>query len=501
SGGVGLAAVAHAQRIGAQIFATAGNPEKRAYLESLGIEHVMDSRSTEFAEQILKLTRGAGVDVLLNCLSGDAIEKNFEVLAPYGRYLEIGIRDIYENTKIGLRPFHKNLSYHAIELGPMTAQRPELMRELLVNALRGQSEGVFEALPLTEFPVAEAGEALRFMAQARHIGKVILSLEDQEVEVDPPADGSMTFRENATYLITGGLGGLGLYLSRFMIECGARHLVLTSRSGTDRPVQKEAVEELRRLGAEVVVARADAADELEMTRVFKEMGESMPPLRGVVHCAVVLDDGLLLSQTRESFHRVMAPKVLGAWNLHRLTEDMALDFFALFSSTGALMGSVGQGNYTAANAFLDALANHRRAVGLPGLSINWGPWAEVGGAALLGADDRNAAAGIDSISPEWGAAGFTELLRGTAAQVGFLGLDVQKFFDVHPALLGMPFYEELAGERVGTGRITRAAPVRKKLLAIDSGVERARALRSYLRQQIGSTLRIDPDMIESDKQI
>jgi acyl transferase domain-containing protein/acyl-CoA synthetase (AMP-forming)/AMP-acid ligase II/acyl carrier protein len=378
AGGVGLAAVQLAQHAGAEIFATAGSPEKRAYLKSLRVPHIMDSRSLTFADEIMKTTGGYGVDVVLNSLPGEYITRSLSILAAHGRFVEIGKTDIYQNKPLGLFPFRNNLSYFAVDLDRVCRERPALLRSLLLELMALFQEGSLKPLPHNIFPVEDAANAFRYMARRKNIGKVVLSFTSAEAK--NRSDRSAAPRADATYLITGGHGGLGLAVARWLVEKGARHLILLSRSGAST-ASKEVIGDLTAMGASIATIQADISNESDLARALSEIRNTMPPLCGVIHAAGVLDDHLLLNLDAESFRRVLAPKVLGAWNLHSLTSDLPLDFFVVFSSVASVLGSPGQGNYAAANAFLDGLAHDRRARGLPCLSINWGPWAEVGMAA------------------------------------------------------------------------------------------------------------------------
>ena len=378
AGGVGLAAIQLAQRAGAEVFATAGTPAKRDLLRALGVKYVMDSRSLAFADEVMQYTGGRGVDIVLNSLAGEAISKSLEILSPYGRFVEIGKRDIYEDSKVGLRPFRKNLSLIAVDLDRLCADRPELVRSLLDDVLQGFEDGTLHPLPHRVFPIAEVVSAFRYMAQARHIGKVVVSMHEPEVVVAPGPQEPMIVRADGTYLIVGGLGGFGLAAAQWLVEQGARHLVLMGRSGASSPAAVVAIEAMREANVDVVVARADVTEAEQVTGVLGDIDRSMPPLRGVIHAAMVLDDALLIHLNQERMRNVMAPKVIGAWNLHTQTLDMPLDFFVSFSSFTSIIGTPGQGNYAAANAFLDALAHYRRAHGLPALTVNWGAVADAG---------------------------------------------------------------------------------------------------------------------------
>jgi NADPH:quinone reductase-like Zn-dependent oxidoreductase/aryl carrier-like protein len=367
--------------VGAEIFATAGSPEKRAFLASLGVEHCMDSRSLEFADEIMEITEGRGVDVVLNSLPGEFITRSLAVLAPYGRFVEIGRTDIYQNRQIGLLPFQNNLSYFAVDLEKLCRERSELVRALFEELMQALAEGSLRPLPHRVFGAEEIVGAFRYMAQRRNIGKIVVSTRAPEAEEAPREPSEI--RADATYLVTGGCGGLGLAVARWLAERGARHLVLLGRSGAGEDAEPT-LEALRQEGVSVVVGRADVADRRALAQMLSEIRETLPPLRGIVHAAGVIEDGLLARLEPKRFRAVFAPKLAGAWNLHLLTRDDPLDFLVLFSSVASVLGSPGQGNYAAANAFLDALAHHRRALGLPATSVQWGPWAEVGMAARGG---------------------------------------------------------------------------------------------------------------------
>jgi thioester reductase-like protein len=378
SGGVGLAAIQIAQAVGAEIFATAGNPEKRDFLHGLGVHHVMDSRTLDFADTIARATGGEGIDVVLNSLTGKAIAKSLSLLRPSGRFLEIGKRDIEQNSKLGLRPFQNNLSYFAIDLDRLWVTRPETMARLFNRVMEKAEKQVFRHLPYQTFPVSRASEAFQHMARARHIGKVVVEMEDPAVIVRPGDDETLTLRTDGTYLITGGLGGFGLATARWMVERGARHIVLLGRNGPASGEAEEGLRDLETRGAAVRVVRADVTRAEDLSQILADIRRNLPALRGVIHGAMVLDDAILLRQEPARFRTVLAPKVFGAWNLHQLTRDDPLDFFVLYSSAAAIVGNRGQANYVAANVFLDALAHHRRSLGLPALTVNWTAIADVG---------------------------------------------------------------------------------------------------------------------------
>ena len=377
TGGVGLAAIQIARDLGAEIFATAGTPEKRDYLRSLGVEEIFDSRTLAFADEIRERTNGEGVDVVLNSLSGEAIGKSLSTLAPSGRFVELGKRDIYEDASLHLLEFRKNLSYFAVDLDRLLAEQPEHVGSLFQEVLAKFEDGIYEALPTEVFSSAELSDALRHMAQAKHIGKVVVAIGDEPVQIVTRSADGPQFRQDGAYLVTGGLGGFGLTVASWLAARGAGTLVLAGRSEPG-PETKEAIEELRSLGARVEVMQADVSRRDQVAELVDSVRKNVGPLRGIVHAAMVLDDGLLPQLDDSRFERVLAPKVAGAWNLHELTANEPLDFFVSFSSISSLFGNVGQGNYAAANSLLDAFAHYRRSRGLPGLTVNWGALSGVG---------------------------------------------------------------------------------------------------------------------------
>lgn len=394
AGGVGLAAIQIVRLFGGQVFATAGSAEKRDYLRALGVEHVFDSRTLAFADDIRSATGGAGVDVVLNSLAGEAVTRNLQILRPFGRFLEIGKRDYLENRKVGLRPFLENISYFAIDADRLMAGRPETAQRLL-HAISGHlGRGELRPLPHRTFSLTDAAHAFRHMQRSRHIGKVVLSVP-RRLPVAPEAGEAIHLRQDGSYLVTGGLGGFGLALARWLVERGAGHLVLLGRQGAATPESRGAVEALRLAGATVDVARVDVTQAEALARLLAEVRRERPPIRGVFHAAMVLADCAVRNLDAERLTKVLGPKVVGGWNLHLQTLADPLDHFVQFSSISSVVGNPGQANYAAANAFLDALARHRRAAGRPALTVNWGVIGEVGYVSQREAlQQRFAAAGI-----------------------------------------------------------------------------------------------------------
>ncbi|MGK7908957.1 MAG: SDR family NAD(P)-dependent oxidoreductase [Synechococcus sp.] len=480
AGGVGQAAVQLAQQAGAEVWGTASQG-KWAFLQSTGVKRVMNSRTLEFADEVMAATQGQGVDVVLNSLNGEFIPKSLQVLAPEGRFVEIGKLGIWGDRQVSdLRP---DVGYHPFDLLDISTDTPPAIRAMLDELMPEFDSGHLVPLPHKVFPVSEVVNAFRYMAQAKHIGKVVISIP---VPTSARQPHQPVVRPDCTYWITGGLGALGLEVARWLVAKGAQHLVLTSRRGVVGDA-RNAVNELEASGATVAIAKADVALSDDVARVLERIQTSMPPLRGLIHAAGVLDDGVLMQQQWERFEAVMAPKVAGAWNLHAATQSLSLDWFVCFSSASALLGSPGQGNYAAANAFMDALAHHRRHVGLPGLSVNWGPWAQSGMAAELQQRDRKrlAAQGAEPIPPDRGLTVMGELLEQGATQVGVLPINWSTFRTQLPPGTDWPFLEDVAPS---TQQSATTQPVFLDQLAAAPPGDRQALLIQFVRSQIARVL-------------
>jgi polyketide synthase 5 len=427
TGGVGQAAIAITRAAGAEIFATAGTEERRDLLRDMGITHVYDSRSTAFCEQIRRDTDGYGVDIVLNSLTGAAQRAGVEVLAFGGRFIEIGKKDIYGDTRMGLFPFRRNLSFYGVDLALMATTHPEQVRDLLSTVYRLTAEGVLPLPETTHYPLADAATAIRMMGAAEHTGKLLLSVPKAgHSTVVVPPEHARVFRRDGSYIVTGGLGGLGLFLGAKMAAGGCGRIVLNSRS-QPKPEALEEIARMRAAGTEVEVVTGDIAQSETVDRLVAAATATGLPVRGVLHAAAVVEDAILTNISDELITRDWAPKVYGAWHLHRATTAQPLDWFCSFSSAAALIGSPGQGAYAAANSWLDGFTHWRRAQGLPATAIAWAAWDQIGAGAHL-------AAGGDTpmINPEEGAHAFQALLRHNRAYSGYT------------PVVGTPWLTELA---------------------------------------------------------
>jgi acyl transferase domain-containing protein/acyl carrier protein len=488
AGGVGLAAVALAQRAGAEVFATAGSPEKRALLASLGVRHVLDSRSLDFETAIDAATEGRGVDVVLNSLSGDAIPASLRVTSPGGCFVEIGKRGIWDAARVAAaRP---GVVYHVLYLGDLFEHEPARIQAMLRSLAAEFAAGHLVPLPRRVYPAARAADAFRFMAQARHVGKLV---------VTPPASAvAARVHGDATYLITGGLGALGLRTAEWLHARGARHLVLMGRSAP-APAVADRIARLGLDGTVVRVIHGDVARDEDVRAVLDEIARTLPPLRGVVHAAGVLADAVLAGQSRALIDTVLAPKVAGAWNLHTRCAAVPLDFFVLFSSIASVLGSAGQANYAAANAFLDALAAHRRLHGRHGLAVGWGPWKEGGMAASLAEHDRHRwdERGVRALPAATALAALERVLPTDAAHVMVAVVDWTRYRSHIPgganrtlSALGAP---EAAGAVVAPGPERRAV-----LLERLDGLPPARrsaAVLAHVREEVIRVLQLAPNHV------
>ncbi|MFI1419963.1 SDR family NAD(P)-dependent oxidoreductase [Streptomyces sp. NPDC020731] len=399
AGAVGLAVLQCARRQGARVIATAGTETKRDLLRTLGVEHVLDSRSLDFVPRVRELTGGRGVDVVVNSLSGEAIAQGLDLLRPNGRFVELGKRDIFLNNPITLRPFHRSLTFIGFNLDAVI-DSPELGSRLLADFEAEAASGTYRPLPHTAYPAARVDEAFHLLQHSRHTGKVVVTFDplDEPVPVEP-APGTLRLDGEGTYLITGGLSGLGAATARLLADRGARHLALLSRGGPDAPGAPALLRELTDRGVRATAHAADVTEEAALRRVLDAVDATGHPLRGIVHAAMHMDDAVLADLTDDRFAAVLAPKAAGAALLDRLTADRDLDLFLTYSSVSAGIGNPGQSAYAAANAYLEALTRARRGAGRTATALAWGPIGETGYVARNGMEAAMAGRGLELLTP------------------------------------------------------------------------------------------------------
>lgn len=473
SGGVGLAAIQMAQQFGAEVFATAST-FKRATLRKLGVKYVYDSRTTDFADQILADTDGSGVDVVLNSLTSEGfIEATLRATAKNGRFAEIAKRDIWSTEQMAqARP---DIAYEIVALDTVMFQEPDRIRVLLTEVSEGLAKGEWTPLPAEIYPLTEARTAFRRMQQARHIGKIVCQMPNP-----------LAPRPDRTYLITGGLGAIGLHTVAYLAQLGAGDIVLTSRRAPDIDAQRLIGEITERSKTRIHVFTADVGEESEVAGLLERIRAELPPLAGVAHLAGVLDDALLGQQSVERFRTTLAPKAFGAEYLDRLTKGDNLDFFIVSSSVSSLFGSPGQSNYATANALLDGLIAQRRAQGLPATGINFGPWGQGGMASSEAATANISAQGLIPLDPSAALAALAEVIANGTGQATILKANWQRAAKVlgssRPPILDLVLPSAV-------GEVTGDSELLKQLMEIPVP-QRAGFVTEFLQREVQNFLRL-----------
>ncbi|HEY4353129.1 MAG TPA: SDR family NAD(P)-dependent oxidoreductase, partial [Paraburkholderia sp.] len=502
AGGVGIAAIQIARHLGAEVFATAGSDEKREFIRLLGADHVLDSRSLAFADEILARTNGEGVDIVLNSLAGEAMVRSIDTLRPFGRFLELGKRDFYENSQIGLRPFRNNISYFGIDADQLMGVLPELTTRLFEAVMDLFASDALHPLPYRAFPAARAEEAFRYMQQARQIGKVLITYPSG---TPAPTRGviqpTLRLDPNGAYLIIGGTGGLGFATARWMVARGARHLTLASRGGVlDAAMQAEVGRWRDEHGVTVSATACDVTDGAALGQLIDAIEARGTPLKGVLHSAMRIDDGLLRNIDDARFAAVLEPKVAGAWNLHRATERCALDFFVLYSSATTYLGNPGQGAYVAANSFLEALVAHRRAAGRPATFMAWGPIEDVGFLARHSGtrEALQSRIGGASITSDEAMTALEQALASGVAGEAVVRLDWRTISRGMPAAQARRY---MALQTGGAAETSSEDGVLLEQLRALPPAEAVPLVEAALRSQIARILHMSPERIDLDRSV
>jgi len=490
---IGQAAVQLAKLKGAIIFATVSSPQTADLLRLWGVAAVYPSGNDSFLEQVHAATGGRGVDLIVNARPGRFLAKNLTVLRPYGRLV-----DLSQGSSSAM-PLNwpKGVSYHRFDLSELVTQFPDRCREVLEEIVSLFCSATLQPLALQTFSVSNLDPAISFLASRSAFSVAALSFAELPSRVAAGVR-DQSVAPNRTYLVTGGVGGLGLEVMRWLIGQGARSIVLLGRSAPSAEAQR-AIDAAAGPGVAITLLSVDIAEINQVERVLRHIADYLPPLGGILHAAGVLDDGVIAQQTAERFERVLRPKVKGAWNLHLLTRHMSLDFFVLFSSVASVVGWSGQSNYAAANAFMDTLAQRRRALGLPALSINWGPWSGAGMAAQLAAREqqRMEESGMRGLASDQALAAMAQLLRFPTAQAGVFEIDWARLFRSEPNATGRTVFrdlvqEEKAGETMDiVERLKQAAPEDQTALV-------AQEVNSVVAAVLGLK---EPDAIDRDKSV
>jgi acyl transferase domain-containing protein/NAD(P)-dependent dehydrogenase (short-subunit alcohol dehydrogenase family) len=374
AGGMGLAAVQVAKRLGAKVIGTASTADRRDIVLAAGADAVLNSRSLNFVEDVVAWSGGHGADVVYTSAPGEMVAQNLRVAAEFGRIVDIGKADIYGGGTLDLAPFDRNLSYFAVDMDRMLAHRPATVRSLTRRVVDRLADGTYSHLPYTTYPVSRIAEAFESVARSRHAGRVVLDFAEPDPPVRPQVP-AFAVLPDACYLVTGGLGAFGLATARWLVREGGRHLILLGRSGAGTDIARAQLAQFAADGIDVITEAVDVADyEAVLAVITRAANRSAAPLRGVFHTAGVVDSRPIFDITVDTLREVFLPKVIGGWNLHRAVEQLGaqLDAFVLYSSVSALVGGAPQVSYSSANAALDALAATRHAQGKPALALSWG---------------------------------------------------------------------------------------------------------------------------------
>ncbi|KAI1342766.1 hypothetical protein F5Y15DRAFT_428725 [Xylariaceae sp. FL0016] len=382
SGSTGQMACWIAKMVGAEIFTTVGFADKKQVLmDRFGIpdNHIFYSRNTTFAEGVMRMTGGYGVDVVLNHLSGDGLRASWDCIAPYGRFVEIGKSDIVANAGLPMGRFANNISFAAVDLHHMGMTNTGLLGSLLHKTIELVNRGAIQhPMPLNTYPVSEVEAAFRYLQRGTHIGRIVIVPNDSDIVPKRVLKRStLRFRPDASYVVAGGLGGIGRGIVRWMARRGAKHLILPSRSGPNTQARQDVLEELIAEGVSVAAPKCDVSSKADLSSALEECSRTMPPIKGCINAAMHLEDSIFENMTHEQWRTTIQSKAVTSWNLHELLPD-SLDFFILLSSLSGVYGSAGQSNYAAGCTFQDALARHRTSLGQKGLSLDVGWMRNIG---------------------------------------------------------------------------------------------------------------------------
>ncbi|MBR0654352.1 type I polyketide synthase [Plastoroseomonas arctica] len=490
AGGVGLAALQIARAAGAEVAASAGTAEKRAFLRAAGAALVVDSRDAGFADA-LRAQWPEGVEVVLNSLAGDAMARSLALLKPFGRFLELGKRDFFEDSRLGMRALRRNIAYHAIDADALPRARPELAAHILGDIAARLAEGALLPLPHRVLPAEAVETAFRALQASTHIGKLVLT---------PPASSAPPTPdwapdEEGCYVVTGGTGGFGLEAAKFLAARGAGRLALLSRRGGAVPGADAIIRTLAALGAQASLIACDVTDDAALDAALRQLRAAGPPIRGIIHAAAVFEDAPAVAHDAARYARVMAPKLDAALLLDRLTREDPLDLFLLFSSATTPFGNPGQAAYVAANAGLEALARRRHAEGLPALAVGWGPIADAGVLATGGEAALTLARrlGVESMTAQYALGALPALIAARLPVVHVVRLARDG------AGIDLPIFAEPAFARLERSAPGSAAPadLRATLRALPRAEARAALIR-LAQEEIARILRLPADAVPAD---
>ncbi|CAM1356215.1 SDR family NAD(P)-dependent oxidoreductase [Tenacibaculum halocynthiae] len=497
--GVGLAAINYANMIGAEVYATVDTEEKQNYLKSIGVSNIYNFKSLDFSKEILVSTKGKGVDVILSDLPKETLHQSMSILAPYGRYLEIGKKDIIDNTLLSMSFFNKNISYISVDIDQVLKDKQEVISILFKDLLRNLESGVLQPIPNKVFTPKEISKAFELVESTTNIGNVIINFKNQFIEIK---EEDVLFKTDKTYLITGGTKGLGLEIGKWLVDNGVKNLALLSRSGLKDSHTKKEVNQMKERGVNVKVYSVDVSELDQMAKVFSQIKKELPEIVSIFHCAMVLDDGFLIDMNEDRFRKVLRPKVNGATNIHHLSKGLNLDNFVLFSSISSLIGNVGQANYIVANALLDSFANLRKSMGLPATTINLGVLAESG--VVSRSENLEMilqGVGIRSFTNEQVLLGLEKILREKPTQVGFFDLNWEVLSNNLQGS-GLSIFQELIKDNVNSNSelSNEQSEFLNEMLSLETQVQ-YEFVKLFLKEALSKMLKLPKDKIQSDKGI
>ena len=493
TGGVGLAAIYIAKEVGAEIYATAGSEEKRDYLKNvMGISHVYNSRDIDFYDKIRQDTGNEGIDVVLNSLTGEQMWLSMRLLRSFGRFIEIGKKDIYENSKLGLEIFSNGLSYHMVDFEKILIEQPQRIYQVLQEIVLKIDEGSYKPLPCTRFGIADIQKAFTTMATAKSIGKIVVDIEDKPVDITKDL-GKAAIDSEGFYIITGGYGGIGITYMKWLVASGAQHIVLTGRN-LPPPWAQQIIDEYVKEGLDIRIVRLDVADKEKVNQTIHTLHNDFP-IRGVIHLAGILDDASIANFDILKFKNTLSPKVSGAIHLHDAIKDISIDFFVMMSSSALLFGSPGQSSYAAANAFMDGLAVYRHSQKLPALSINLGTVSSIGMAASAeNRADRLSDEGISPLSPEDCVTILIKGLESNRPVIGAFYFDVQKWQSTYKSAATNPFLSHLTTHHQPAGH-SHNLTWREQMLSITDKQDMLAAIENTIKSNVSTVVKLAPEKI------
>ncbi|KAH8177899.1 KR domain-containing protein [Sarocladium implicatum] len=509
AGAVGQAAIMLAKHVGAEIFTTCGSDAKvQLLVDEFGIrkDHIFSSRNTLFREEIQRLTGGHGVDVVLNSLSGEIFRESCNSLAPFGRFVEIGRKDLMEDALMPMEFLLKNITFSYVDFAHIIDVRKPLAREVMGEVMALFALGTIEPVRLTRFPISQIGDAFRLIQAGKHTGKVILTVEpEQTVPAVEPKPRLVELQSNATYIVVGGLGGLGRCIVDWLAERGAPYIVIFTRSAIVPEDAQPFLQRLSSSGIVVQIEQCDVSSEDSLAQAVCNMRESLPPVRGVIQAAMVLDDVLLDDMTVDQWRRATEPKIRGSWNLHKLLPQ-DLDFFVMLSSVVSIVGNIGSSNYGAACSFQDGLAHYRQRLGLSAYSINVGAVVEAGYVSEnpeVAANLRRNGIGMITLAEFFAHLGHA--IRGDRhycqSSIGFVPSENDRGLGAAHYMNDKRFAHLSQGHQVGQQTMNTSDDVNAVLKAAKSYEEVLSAVRSAITRQLATILALDHAEIISERSL